>query len=58
MKTARIVAPFSVSALLFILAYLSSQDSSSGFFPILLFGAGIILALVGVAAIFAAPRDQ
>ena len=52
MKVARIVAPFSVSALLFVLAYLSSKDSGSGLFPIMLFGIGIILAIVGVAAIF------
>ncbi len=52
MKTASIIAPFSVSAILFILAYLSSKDTSSGFFPIMLFGVGVLLALVGVAAIF------
>ena len=52
MKLARIVAPFSLSAVLFILAYLSSKDSSSGLFPIILMGIGIVLAVVGIAAIF------
>ncbi len=52
MKLARIIAPFSLSAILFILAYLSSKDTSSGLFPILLLGIGIILAIVGTAAIF------
>jgi hypothetical protein len=52
MKLARIVAPFSLSAVLFILAYLSSKDSSSGLFPIMLMGIGIVLAIVGIAAIF------
>ena len=52
MKVARIAAPFSLSAVLFILAYLSSQDSSSGYFPVMLMGIGIVLAIVGVAAIF------
>jgi hypothetical protein len=52
MKAAKIIAPFGVSAVLFILAYLSSKDSGSGFFPIMLLGVGIILALVGTAAIF------
>ena len=52
MKLARIVAPFSLSAVLFILAYLSSKDPGSGYFPILLMGIGIVLAIVGIAAIF------
>jgi len=52
MKLARIVAPFSLSAVLFILAYLSSKDIDSGNFPILLMGIGIVLAIVGIAAIF------
>ena len=52
MKVARIIAPFGLSAVLFILAYLSSKDSGSGLFPIMLFGIGVILAIVGVAAIF------
>ena len=52
MKAAKIIAPFGVSAVLFILAYLSSRDSGSGLFPIMLLGIGVILALVGVAAIF------
>lgn len=53
MKVARIVAPFGLSAVLFILAYLSSKDSASGYFPLMLMGIGIVLAIVGVAAIFA-----
>jgi hypothetical protein len=52
MKVARIVAPFGLSAVLFILAYLSSRDSGSGYFPIMLMGIGIVLAIVGSAAIF------
>jgi hypothetical protein len=52
MRIARIVAPFGLSAVLFILAYLSSKDSGSGYFPIMLMGIGILLAIVGVAAIF------
>jgi hypothetical protein len=52
MKVARIAAPFSVSAVLFILAYLSSKDSGSSYFPVMLMGIGIVLAIVGVAAIF------
>lgn len=52
MKVARIVAPFGLAALLFVLAYLSSKDSGSGYFPIMLMGMGIVLAIVGVGAIF------
>ena len=52
MKATRIVAPFSLSAVLFILAYLSSKDSATGYSPLMLMGIGIILALVGIAAIF------
>jgi hypothetical protein len=52
MKVARIVAPFGLSAVLFILAYLFSRDSGSGYFPIMLMGIGIALAIVGSAAIF------
>jgi hypothetical protein len=52
MKLARIVAPFGLSAVLFILAYLSSRDSGSGYFPIMLMGIGLVLAIVGIAAVF------
>jgi len=52
MKVARIVAPFGLSVVLFILAYLSSKDTGSGYFPIMLMGIGIVLAIVGIAAIF------
>ena len=52
MKIAGIIAPFSLSAVLFILAYLSSKDSGSGYFPILLMVIGIVLAVVGGAATF------
>jgi hypothetical protein len=51
-KVARIVAPFGLSTVLFILAYLSSKDTSSGYFPVMLMGIGIVLAIVGTAAIF------
>lgn len=49
MKIAKIIAPFGLSAILFILAYLSSRESNSGFFPIMLFGVGIILAIAGIS---------
>jgi hypothetical protein len=52
MKVARIIAPFSLSAVLFILSYVSLKDIGSGFYSILLMGIGIILAVVGIAAIF------
>jgi hypothetical protein len=52
MKLARIVAPFGLSAVLFILAYLSSKDTSSGYFPVMLLGIGIVLAIAGIAAVF------
>ena len=52
MKLARIIAPFGLSAVLFILAYLSSKDGGSGYFPILLMAIGIALVIVGSAAIF------
>jgi hypothetical protein len=51
-KARRIIAPFSVSALLFVLAYLSSKDSGSGLFPVMLMVIGVLLAIVGTAAIF------
>jgi len=52
MKVAKIVAPFGLSAVLFVLAYLSSIDPGSGYFPILLLGIGIVLAIVGGAVLF------
>jgi hypothetical protein len=52
MKIARIIAPFSLSAILFVLAYLSSKDSGSGYFPVMLMGIGLVLAIVGIAAVF------
>jgi len=52
MKLARIIAPFSLSAVLFILSYLSLKDLGSGYFPIVLMGIGIVLAAVGITAIF------
>jgi hypothetical protein len=51
-KLAKILAPFCLSAVLFILSYLSSRDSSSGLFPLMLLGIGIVLAIAGIAAIF------
>jgi len=51
MKTAKIGAPFSLGSVLFILAYLSSKDSTSSHLPIMLMGIGIVLAIVGIAAI-------
>ena len=52
MKVAKIVAPFGLSAVLFVLAYLSSIDPGSGYFPILLLGIGIVLVIVGGAVLF------
>ncbi len=52
MRIARIVAPFGLSAVLFILAYLSSLDERSGSFPIILMIIGILLAIVGVGILF------
>ena len=53
MKVARIVAPFSLSAFLFILSYLSIKDDvGGGFYSILLLIIGIVLVIVGIAAIF------
>ncbi len=52
MKAARIVAPFGLSLVLFILSYLSSRDANSGFFPIMLLFIGVIFAIVGTFAIF------
>jgi hypothetical protein len=36
---------------LFVLAYLSGKDSGSGYFPVMLMGIGLVLAIVGIAAI-------
>ncbi len=52
MKIAKIVAPFGLSAVLFVLAYFSSREPNSGLFPIMLMGIGIVLAIVGIGAIF------
>jgi len=53
MKVARIVAPFSLSVVLFILSYLSVKDDvGGGFYSILLLIIGIALVIVGSAAIF------
>jgi len=52
MKVARIVAPFGLSAVLFVLSYVSLKDIESGFYSILLLIIGIALAAVGTTAIF------
>ncbi len=53
MKVARIIAPFSLSAFLFILSYLSLKDDvGGGFYSILLLIIGVVLVIVGIAAIF------
>jgi hypothetical protein len=52
MKVARIVAPFSLSAGLFVLSYLSLKTMNEGFYSILLLVIGIALAIVGSAAVF------
>jgi hypothetical protein len=52
MKLARIIAPFSLSAVLFILSYVSLKEIESGFYSILLLVIGVVLVIVGIAAIF------
>jgi hypothetical protein len=52
MKLARIIAPFSLSAVLFVLSYLSVRDMDQGFYSILLLIIGIALAIVGSTAVF------
>jgi hypothetical protein len=52
MKLARIIAPFSLSAVLFVLSYLSVRDMNEGFYSILLLVIGIALAIVGSTAVF------
>ena len=52
MKLARIIAPFSLSAVLFVLSYLSVRDMNEGFYSILLMVIGIALAIVGSTAVF------
>jgi ABC-type nickel/cobalt efflux system permease component RcnA len=51
MKLARIIAPFSLSAVLFILSYISLKEIGSGFYSILLMIIGVALVVVGIAAI-------
>ncbi len=52
MKLASIIAPFSLSAVLFFLSYAALKDIGSGFYSILLMVIGIALVIVGSAAIF------
>jgi hypothetical protein len=52
MKVVRIVAPFSLSAGLFVLSYLSLKTMNEGFYSILLLVIGIALAIVGSTAVF------
>jgi len=52
MILARIIAPFCLSGVLFVLSYLSVRDMDQGFYSILLLVIGIALAIVGSAAIF------
>ena len=52
MKVSRIAAPFGLSTVLFILAYLSSRDSTSSYFPVTLMGIGTVLTIVYMAAVF------
>jgi len=54
MNAVRILAPFGLSAVLFVLAYLSSRDRSSDL--TVLYVMAIILAVVGVVAIFSDKR--
>jgi ABC-type nickel/cobalt efflux system permease component RcnA len=53
MKVVRIVAPFGLSAVLFVLSYLNLQNEvGGGFYSILLLIIGIALSVVRSAAIF------
>lgn len=52
MGTVRIITPFAASVVLFVLAYLSSKDVQSGFFPVMLFFMGVVFAVIGAAAVF------
>jgi len=52
MKAVRILAPFGLSTVLFILSYLSSTRANSGSYPVMLMGIGMVLAVVGTIAIF------
>jgi hypothetical protein len=58
MNAARIIAPFAPSAILFVLAYLSSLNIGSGFFPIMLYGIGALMAIFGIAAIFSKGKGD
>ncbi len=57
MRAVKVIAPFGVGAILFILAYLSSLDVRSGYFPLAMFAVGIGLCLVGAAAIFTDRKE-
>ena len=52
MNVVKVLAPFGLSAVLFVLAYLSLVQDLSGFFVMLLFGAGAIMAIIGAVALF------
>jgi hypothetical protein len=58
MNAAKIIAPIGASTVLFVLAYLSSRDSNSGFFPIMLFVVGFVFAVAGIAAIFSVKKGE
>jgi len=58
MNTAKVIVPFAASVVLFVLAYLSSRDLNSGFFPIMLFVVGFIFAVAGIAAIFSTKKGE
>lgn len=52
MKLARIIAPFSLSAVLFVLSYVSLRDIASGFYSMILLAIKIAPIIVGGAVIF------
>jgi fatty acid desaturase len=58
MNAARIIAPFTLSAILSVLAYLFSLNTGSGFFPIMLYGIGALMAFVGIVAIFSKGKND
>ena len=54
MKAVRIIAPFTVSAVAFILSYLAARDGGLGYYGVVILGIGVLLA---VAGIYLAARD-
>lgn len=54
MKAVRIIAPFTVSAVAFILSYLAARDGGLGYYGVVILGIGVLLAAAGI---YLAARD-